>query len=226
MDADINNKEIALRAYSLLSKRTPPVGSEYCVVVYLPLAKVQDGKYGLWYCAGCYCTREKACAAARDIIYETGISTVYATKCCQWEYLDEESKPDRIEWVPADKETKYRLAAEEKCKREMMKVEADQKLRSQIEAEQLAEANPDTIEAYTKNYYAAIRNYAHVQCLKRQLVEAEKEYQRYSDKVKTLGSKHPEYREQWLPRLKDKLTARSEMHHYQYIEAAASELKL
>lgn len=221
----VMNKTQALRAFKLLMERKVPEGHEYCVVVYMLLDKVEDGKHGLWLCAGTYSTAEKAKKAAKEIIIETGITSVIATKCCQWEFLNEESDPDRIKWVASDKEAKYRLKAEKEYQKQVEAAKKQQKINRIIEEERERETDPSSIEHYTTNWYNAILNYSRLQYEKNKIKEIEQSFNERVSKIRKQYNVQPEYEERWLSKLKERLIETEEQDKYLMIESCAEKIK-
>jgi len=204
-------REAAINGYTQIEKIHPLPGQEFCVVAYFLSNEIgPDGCHGMWYFIGTFSSAKKANKRAVNIIEKSGIKTVYATKTCTWQEINDKFTPDRIKMVPTDKRGKLRQQHEKEYQGLVENFERDREIREEIEEELTREFDEDSLEYYIQQWFQIIKNTALVEKLESDLKQAKKHQVKCIQNLKAAHAKNPEHENNWIPRLEDRLPKRGE----------------
>jgi hypothetical protein len=220
------DRQTAVNGFSQLEKMKAPPAQEYCVIVYFLSDKIgPDGCHGLWFLRGTYSTEKEAKASAVKIIEKTGIQTVYATRTCSWQEINDQVQSDRTKMVPVDKESKLRHAHEKEQKRLSEKQEQERQLRQEIEDEISKESDPNSIEYYTQQWFRAIKSKTYIENLKNEIESHSKNYNEAVNNLQESYKSNPTHEEKWLPTLEEKLERRGELGLFEALKLGSEKLR-
>lgn len=222
------NIDKATNTYRLLEKLCPPHDQNYVVYAAIIFEEPLNGLHGYHIYLGSYSSRDKALERVQEIIDLTGHQTVYATKTCQWEAIDDIHRPDRTRFItPSDKNkinddlaSKYHS----NLKKELEREEKRKKIVHEIEEQQENENNPDTIEHYARNWFLAISNYAKLQFHDDKLKHFKSMFVKRKEQILDQYKKQPQFEDIWLDIYKDRLTERGEENVYHSLKNGHDEL--
>jgi len=221
----MENDKLVNSYLELAKKYRPLPGQSFCVVAYFLLDPPTNDLYGMWYLIGTYATANEALDVAETVIRKTGIKSVFATKTCNWESLDNTFKPDRTKWVHTDKEALLRQQHEKEYREEIENIKDREKILLELEDDKIKENDPSTIQHYTYNWYTAIKNYSTVQYHQEKLKQALANYHKRVHLIRQQYSNQPELDSQWLSVIKQKLEQRKELNVYDALEHGYHQLK-
>ena len=107
---DIQNKLSRKKAINGFKKikdiRSRP-GQEFCVMAYFLTDKISpEGSRGMWFLVGTFPQPDMAIKEAESLIRKTGINSIYAMQTCDWQEINDVFKPNRIKFVPPDRDNK------------------------------------------------------------------------------------------------------------------------
>jgi len=224
-----NGQEKLINALIRIQDETPLSGQDYSVIVYVLTDEVgPNGEHGVFYIRGGYSCAKDAVNAAKELIDKYDINNVFAVPNCKWETLTKHRKSDRTIYTKPEKLNDminhYASDSQSELKKQFEN-SAQAKLRDEISREQELADVPGTIENFTRLWYLLIKNtgslkyhQSQVDHFTRKNIEREKELRKAVDE-------HPEYLEQWLPRLESKLKERNEPQLLELIKNGYHQLK-
>ena len=225
-ETNLMDRQTAVNTFKQLEKIKAPSGQEFCVVAYFLSDKIgTDGCHGLWFFLGTYHTEKEAKKRASKIIEKTGIQTIYATRTCSWQEINDQVQSDRTKMVPVDKDSKLRHAYEKEQKRLLEKQEHERQLRKEIEAEISEESDPSSIEYYTQQWFRAIKSKTYIEDLKSQIDSYYKNYEEAVHNLREANKSNPIHEDNWLSSLEEKLIKRDESDLFEALKLGSEKLR-
>lgn len=211
-----------------LQKIKPKRDQKWCVISYILSDEVKDGMHGLWNLIGTYNNREDAIDTAKDLVKETGITSIYAMPTCEWREIDERVKVDRTIIVEDEKDNiDKEIIKRQKTEHEILqkKYEDNELLKKELMKTLKLEKNEESVEYYTRLWYLAIKQYEKINHLKEEIKTIEKSYKKMIDDIKNLDIKYPDHQNNWISKLEESLPKRGEQDLLDFLITKHTEIK-
>lgn len=210
---NILSREKAINSFRLIAKKSAIVGQEFCVIAYFLTNEIsKEGSHGMWFLVGVYNRAELAIKEAEKIIKDTGLRSIYAMKTCDWQEINDKFEPDRIKLVPVGRDEKLKKQHLKEYEDKVNEFKKEEEIAKEIDEEQERELQPDQIEYYNRQWFLAIKNKAMVENLKIKLNEVSKSLDTRIENIKKVYQENPQFEDQWLNVLGEKLPKRGEQH--------------
>lgn len=226
--ADIQNflsREKAINSFKLIAKKRPIVGQEFCVIAYFLSDQItSSGSRGMWFLVGTYPRPDIAEEAAISLIEESGIKSIYTMKTCDWQDINNKFEPNRIKSVPLGKDKRLQEQHLKEYEKTVQDFKKEQEIADEIEKEQELEIKNDSVEYYTRQWFLAIKNKSLVEDLTSKLKEATNNMNLRINNIRDSYKNHPEYEDQWLEILREKLPRRGEENILKALEKGHLEM--
>lgn len=215
------------------------VGQKYVVIGYflIPISELAelnkkeedvDIPRGMWTHLGTYNSEKKAEARKKKIVEDTGITSISVKRMYEWQYI---SLSD-IQINNTNDTNNINTSKEDfildQIRREKLKIkeerEKDEKIRKSIDVDIEREADKDSIEYYTRQWWLTIKNKSYYEIAKREMDKYKNIYEQKLDLIGELDQKHPTYANKWKEILKPKLNIRNEQSLYELIDKASNDI--
>ena len=220
------DRQTAINGFKNIEKISAQPGQDFCVVAYFLSEKIgSDGCHGLWYFLGTYSSAKKAKDKAIKLIEKTGIQTIYATKTCSWQEINDRHQSDRTKMVPIDKEGKLRQQHEKEQREIARKFEQEKQLRYEIQADILKEADPTSIEYYEQQWFRIVKSNAAIVKLQNEIDSFKKTYLESVENINEAYRANPSHEKNWIPHLEEKLTRRGESDLFEALKSGSQDLR-
>ena len=205
------DRQTAINGFKQLEKISASPGQEFCVIAYFLSDEIKDdGCHGLWYLLGTYPSAKKAKVKAIKTIEKTGIPTIYATRTCSWQEINDRYQPNRIKTVPTDKDGKLRKQHEKEQKKIANQFEREKELQHELEEDMGKESDPTSIEYYIQQWFRIIKTKAAIEKLETELSGYKSTYDEGVSNLQEAYKLNPSHETNWIPRLEDRLPKRGE----------------
>lgn len=217
-------------SYQRLRLIDRPNGQRYSVIAYVLCQQTDDASRPIGFVInlGNYATPKEASERATELIELTGYKGICAGPSTQWFDLCEANTINRTRYVATKSCSKEAILRQEH-QRKYRETERRQKERERVEQEIIDEQSrledPETIEAYTYNWYALVKNKSLVEYHKQELAKATEAYDRRAAAVHQQYQDNPLHEDNFLVVLKEKLIRRGEEHVFDAIEKGHQELR-
>lgn len=217
-------------SYKRLRKVDRPSGQRYSVVAYMVCQQGEDPNQPVAFVInlGNYATPKEASDRATDLIEITGYKGICAGPSNQWFDISESNTINRTKYVATEscpKETILRQQQQRRALEEERRRKERERVEKEIAEEQERSTDPTTIEAYTYNWYALVKNRALIEYHEQERDKAIKAYEQRVSSVQEQYKANPRHDDEFLSVLKEKLILRKEEHVYDAIEKGHKELR-
>lgn len=191
-----------------LCRIEPPRGQEGYWVVYSYVLNDDickeggepDNLYGLLIFMGCYANRELATKRAEHLTQTTG-NRMGIVQLCRWSELKRVPDADHTVMIHTDTKGKLIKFEDQEFRRQQEQYQKQYEKEQTLLKEQNAETDPSSISYYKQQWLLAIRNYARVQKLKRDLSQAEEAYSKRVELIRNHYTTFPDHDRDWLRHL-------------------------
>lgn len=186
-----------------------PEGTTTCKGYFIPLKVVSDAEIA----------EEKA----KEIIQLTGYPEILTFPMGRWIPLGT-SLDEKVSLVETRKDLEA-YGEEQDRKRDKLHRERE-RINKEIQVEQKARKDPDSIESYYYDWICAVQNKAFIERSRQDLLEVEAAYKHRLANLQTKTQHHPEYASQWKDLLRTRLTSRGEGYEAEAIIAASEAIAI
>lgn len=166
-------------------------------------------------------SQEKADEKAQEIIETTGYQDILTYPMGLWISLGD-STAEKI--TPVEIRDNLKDFAKKEDGRKAERSKERRRIEAEIQAEQKAIQDPDTIESYYYDWFCAVQNKARLDALKEEMEIMEAAYKQRLDNIRTKTERHPNFKDEWKEVLLNRLSRRNEKNHAEVVIAGAEEI--
>ena len=203
-----------------LEKIKRPEDQQYLVYTYV-LSPERGNVTGYFIPLYVTSSSERAEDKAKEIIETTGYKDILTYPMGIWMSLGE-STSEKI--IPVEVRENLKEFAKEEDKRIAEMKKERKRIEEEVQAEQHAIQDSETIESYYYDWYCAVQNKAHVDAMKESMKKIEEAYQTRINNIRDKNIKYPDHASRWKDLIKERLSRRGETRQAESILEAAEKI--
>ncbi len=165
---------------------------------------------------------ERADEIAQEIIETTGYKDILTYPMGLWISLGD-STAEKV--TPVEVRDNLKEYAKKEDEKKVERSKERRRIEAEVQAEQKAIHDPESIESYYYDWFCAVQNKARRDALKEEMEVMDVAYKKRLDNIKAKTMKHPNYQEEWKPLLLERLSRRGEKNHAEVVIQASEEIR-